>query len=58
MVPAGIAVLANSLGGASSTTSCAWYHSSEQLSMAVCCLHVCSLQFTAVQQQKWAASCQ
>ena len=48
--------LANSLGGASSTPSCVCYHSSEQLSIVVCCLHASSLQFTAVQQQKWAAS--
>ena len=40
--------LANSLGGANSTPSCTWYHSSEQLSIVVCCLHVSSLQFTAV----------
>ena len=48
--------LANSLGGVSSTPSCVCYHSSEQLSIVVCCLHASCLQFTAVQQQKWAAS--
>ena len=47
---------ANSLGRASSTLSCVCYHSSEQLTIVVCCLHASCLQFTAVQQQKWAAS--
>ena len=52
----GSSSLANSLGGASSTPSCTWHHSSEQLSIVVCCLHASCLQFTAVQQQKWAVS--
>ena len=44
--------LANSLGRASSTPSCAWHHSSAQPSIVVCCLHASCSQFTAVQQQK------